>query len=212
MKQHGLFVLANALAGAAVALTGGDSRRLGQRYSRGHPLVGSSPPTGCHGGSCGGMAHYPVGDDIMYYSVFDVPEKPRKADGICYYIYFNIFFSGKGHGTMNQFVPQLMLGNSLTNSSGTCEPVSVACGVVECAIGVSRLGQFVLLLTWILTSGAPDYLPKWIQHDDWVFGSQYFFEINNTKTNNTHEGHAATGPFFPVSRDCARATSLSVAV
>ena len=44
---------------------------------------------------------------------FDVPELPKKQDDICFYIYFNIFFRGKGHGTMNQFVPQLMLGNSL---------------------------------------------------------------------------------------------------
>ena len=76
-------------------------------------------PTGCHGGLCGGMADYPVGKGgTQFYSEFDVPGKPEVQDGICYYIYFNIFFSGKGHGTMNQFVPQLMLGNSLTNSSG----------------------------------------------------------------------------------------------
>ena len=49
---------------------------------------------------------------------FVMPGKPAKTDGICFYIYFNIFFSGKGDGQMNQFVPQLMLGNSLTNSSG----------------------------------------------------------------------------------------------
>merc|ERR1719272_2621966 len=92
----------------------------------------------------------------------NVPGYPKKMDGITYFIYFNIFFSGKGHGRMNQFVPQLMLGNPLCNSSGP-----------------------------------PDYKPQWQNHRSWVFGSQYFMEINNTKTNKTAEGHAATGDLFP---------------
>ena len=62
-----------------------------------HPeLRAAAPPPpkkGCHGGSCGGMAHYPTGPGIAYEAVFDVPGKPQKTDGICYYIYFNIFFS-----------------------------------------------------------------------------------------------------------------------
>lgn len=107
------------------------------------------------------MAHYPVGHGIVYYSEMDVPGYPVKMDGITYFIYFNIFFSGKGHGRMNQFVPQLMLGNPLCNSTGP-----------------------------------PDYKPKWEEHKTWVFGSQYFMEINNTKTNKTAEGHAATGELF----------------
>lgn len=60
------------------------------------------PKKGCHGGSCGGMAHYPVSPGTVYEAVFDVPGKPAKSDGICFYIYFNIFFSGKGDGQMNQ--------------------------------------------------------------------------------------------------------------
>ena len=95
------------------------------------------------------------------YAEFDVPGKPKEQDGICFYIYFNIFFSGKGDGRMNQFVPQLMLGNSLTASSGP-----------------------------------PDYKPKWVQHKEWTFSSQYFMEINNTKTGNPAEGHAATGEAY----------------
>ena len=67
------------------------------------------PPGACQGGPCGGMADYPTAPGIVYEAVFDVPGLPVKSDGICYYIYFNIFFSGKGHGQMNQFVPQLML-------------------------------------------------------------------------------------------------------
>jgi len=64
------------------------------------------------------MAHYPTSPGIVYEATFDVPTLPAKQDGLCYYIYFNIFFPGKGQGKMNQFVPQLMLGNSLTASSG----------------------------------------------------------------------------------------------
>ena len=63
----------------------------------------SKPPAGaCQGGPCGGMAHYPTAPGIVYEAVFDVPGLPKKSDGICFYIYFNIFFSGKGHGKMNQ--------------------------------------------------------------------------------------------------------------
>lgn len=46
------------------------------------------------------------------------------------------------------------------------------------------------------STGPPDYKPKWEEHKTWVFGSQYFMEINNTKTNKTAEGHAATGELF----------------
>ena len=68
------------------------------RYTTGAPTTADS----CTGGPCGGMAHYPVGPGIVYEATFDVPEPPKRLDGICFYIYFNIFFSGKGRGTMNQ--------------------------------------------------------------------------------------------------------------
>ena len=57
-----------------------------------------------------GMAHYPVGNGngTVFYSEMNVPGYPKDLDGITYFIYFNIFFSGKGDGRMNQFVPQLM--------------------------------------------------------------------------------------------------------
>ena len=42
----------------------------------------------------------------------------------------------------------------------------------------------------------PLYKPKWEKHDTWVFGSQYFMEIYNHTSNNTAEGHAATGKLF----------------
>lgn len=69
------------------------------------------------------MAAYPVAPNgtgrTHFYSEFDVPEMPRKLDGITYYIYFNIFFDGtKPHGLMNQFVSQLILGEALDGSTG----------------------------------------------------------------------------------------------
>jgi hypothetical protein len=147
-----VLLLAASVTNAAAAVSASGRRPA---------LAPPPPPGGCHGGPCGGMAHYPVAPGIEYYAEFDVPGMPKKTDGICYYIYFNIFFSGKGHGLMNQFVPQLMLGNSLTGSSGP-----------------------------------PVYTPKWIHHDEWTFSSQYFMEINNTKSGNSREGHAATGDAY----------------
>lgn len=41
-----------------------------------------------------------------------------RIDGICYYIWTDIFFGDMSNGRMNQFVPQLILGNALDGSSG----------------------------------------------------------------------------------------------
>eukprot|EP01060_Flectonema_neradi_P002354 TRINITY_DN1143_c0_g2_i2.p1 TRINITY_DN1143_c0_g2~~TRINITY_DN1143_c0_g2_i2.p1 ORF type:complete len:297 (+),score=75.40 TRINITY_DN1143_c0_g2_i2:42-893(+) len=77
----------------------------------------------CAGGACCGMANYPVGNPTdgfnTFYAEFDVPGLPEKIDGITNFIYFNIFFdNGPPNGKMNQFVPQLMLGEPLDGSSG----------------------------------------------------------------------------------------------
>lgn len=56
----------------------------------------------------------------MYESVFDVPPIPDAFDAetMTYYDYFNIYWrANPDGGWMNQFVPQLMLGNALCNSS-----------------------------------------------------------------------------------------------
>merc|ERR1711879_514151 len=71
----------------------------------------------------GGMAHYPVAPNgtsrTKFYAEFDVPALPEKLDGICYYIYFNIFFGdSKPYGRMNQFPSQLILGEALDSSTG----------------------------------------------------------------------------------------------
>lgn len=47
-----------------------------------------------------------------------VPEPPVALDGITYYIWTDIFFGDASLGAMNQFVPQLVLGNALDGSSG----------------------------------------------------------------------------------------------
>lgn len=80
----------------------------------------------CKGSACCGMAHYPVGDPrrggaTQFSSVFSVPGLPEAVvdDSITDFIYFNIFFAGGApSGVMNQFVPQLMLGQPLCNSTG----------------------------------------------------------------------------------------------
>lgn len=47
-----------------------------------------------------------------------VPALPKRIDGITYYIWTDIFFGDMGYGRMNQFVPQLILGQALDGSSG----------------------------------------------------------------------------------------------
>ena len=93
----------------------------------------SSLPS-CSGGLCvgmhngpheGGPASYPSGSVETGFtrvsSTMSVPELPEKMDGICYYIWTDIFFGDMSQGRMNQFVPQLILGNALDGSSGPPE-------------------------------------------------------------------------------------------
>ena len=67
--------------------------------------LASAPPAGCTGGLCvgmhngpheGGASAYPVGNAASGYtdvrSTMTVPELPLKQDGICYYIWTDIFF------------------------------------------------------------------------------------------------------------------------
>ena len=75
----------------------------------------------CMDSLCAGMAHYPVGEDIKFFAEFDVPGLPTApVDGsTSAFIYFNIFFAdSKPNRRMNQFVPQHMLGDPLSSSSG----------------------------------------------------------------------------------------------
>ena len=79
----------------------------------------------CAENICGGGADYPV-DGTIFYSEFSVPGLPTnlsaRSEGT-YFIYTNIFFrnpprpAAGSYGIMNQFVPQLMLGNPLSGST-----------------------------------------------------------------------------------------------
>lgn len=61
---------------------------------------------------------------VSFSGTFNVPELPTLIDvtdpSFCHYIYFNIFFPNyqPQGGIYNQFVPQLLLGNALSSSSG----------------------------------------------------------------------------------------------
>jgi hypothetical protein len=105
-----------------------------QRRVRNHqdqPISDSSPPSSCVGGICIGMVHGPhEGGNASYpvawngkagttvHASMTVPGLPAKNDGITYYIWTDVFFGDASLGRMNQFVPQLMFGNVLDESSG----------------------------------------------------------------------------------------------
>ena len=83
-------------------------------------LVLTNPPPKCKGGVCSALVHYPV-SGTSHYAEFNVPNLPLEIAN-CYYIYYNIDWQPAGppavKNAMNQFVPQLMLGNALDSSSG----------------------------------------------------------------------------------------------
>ena len=77
----------------------------------------------------GGNASYPVSFDgstgTIVNSTMTVPDYPRQIDDITYYLWTDVFFGDGPGGMMNQFVPQLLLGDVLYGSSGppTYRPV-----------------------------------------------------------------------------------------
>ena len=80
--------------------------------------------TSCHAGAiCAGPGKmYPIGRQpgTIVHSRFVVPDIPKQYDSTqnTYYDYLNIFWRQQPTGGyMNQFVPQLMLGNALSNST-----------------------------------------------------------------------------------------------
>ena len=86
-----------------------------------HRHMSNNVADSCKGSACCGMAHYPVSPQTTFRATFDVPGLPTAEvdDSITDFIYFNIFFGGGPKaGLMNQFVPQLMLGQPLCNSTG----------------------------------------------------------------------------------------------
>jgi hypothetical protein len=101
--------------------------RGGGRSAPQPPLAARAAAT-CGGHLCSGYAEYPVADDGLgptrfsaRFTVPGLPLAPTPSDpDFCHYIYFNIFFPNYAPpgAVYNQFVPQLMLGNALSGSSG----------------------------------------------------------------------------------------------
>ena len=94
-------------------------------------LRAAAPPPGCAGGLCVGMhdgphesgpASYVAGNAssgfTSLYSTMRVPGLPKNLSGICYYLWSDIFMGDMSWGRMNQFVPQLILGDALDGSTG----------------------------------------------------------------------------------------------
>lgn len=76
--------------------------------------------------SSGPSNRYPI--SLSFYSEYNIPPLPKKffPNVQIYYIYFNMWFNPDGTKNDNQFVPQLMLGHALCNStnSGNYTPSS----------------------------------------------------------------------------------------
>jgi hypothetical protein len=74
----------------------------------------------CNGGFCSSLAHYPC-RGTSHYAEFNVPELPEEI-GPTFFVYYNIDWQAAGpsgsDARMNQFVPQLMLGTPLDDSTG----------------------------------------------------------------------------------------------
>ena len=89
-------------------------------------LAAPAPPPPCRAGLCAGPnARYPTAPSVVFYSEMTVPELPEDfgpKTPLTDYLYYNIVFDSAGAsakgGHFNQFVPQLMLGGCLTNSTG----------------------------------------------------------------------------------------------
>ena len=169
----------------------------GVRAPPGQQLLHGGGDDGCDAGFCAGATRcYPTTAGIVYYAEFDVPPLPATFDpsSMTDYIYFNIFFgygndldnpaypaclatdscSGDGHGRFNQFVPQLMLGSALCNSSNAAvDPAS-----------------------------NKTYSPYWCTFDRWHIGAQYFFALYPDPTNHSSasgfDARAATGELIAV--------------
>jgi hypothetical protein len=98
-------------------------RIVGNRWNP--TLRGGSAAGRCSAGAlCAGPSGqaYSIGRQTgpLLYSTFRVPPLPSsdRREETTYYDYFNIFWPrGPGGAYMNQFVPQLMLGNALANST-----------------------------------------------------------------------------------------------
>ena len=175
------------------------------RVRRPTASASTTPPT-CQASFCAGPGRcYPtVGTNsvVDWYAEFDIPPLPKTFDPstMTDYIYYNLFTGygkdtdnprypsclqkhggpgcvGDGHGRFNQFVPQLMLGTALCNSTNAkVDP----------------------------KTGLP-YSPRWCHLDKWAIGAQYFFatfacpgQPNNHSSACPFSSFAATGSLIDV--------------
>ena len=97
---------------AAAALRRGDAAPLAALAAE---AAAASPPPGCAGGLCVGMhggphengpAHYEAGSPATgftsLYSTQTVPALPLRQDGICYYLWTDLFMGDMSWGRMKQ--------------------------------------------------------------------------------------------------------------
>ena len=98
----------------------------------GRGVMPPAPPSSeCGGGLClgmhggpheGGPASYVVGNAstgfTSMHATMTVPGLPKKTDGLCFYIWTDMYFGHMSQGRMTQFVPQLLLGDCLSGSTG----------------------------------------------------------------------------------------------
>ena len=75
--------------------------------------------------------------ETNYYAEFNIPPLPSSfnPNQITFYIYFNMFFDGLGIDEYNQFVPQLMLGGCLCNSTESPDYKPIWCTFTDWYIG-----------------------------------------------------------------------------
>lgn len=82
----------------------------------------ASVESNCHPNLCSGPSKgwIPSSPNVSYYAEFTVPPLPKNfSSQQTYFIYYNIIFkSDSEYATNNQFVPQLMLGRPLCDSTG----------------------------------------------------------------------------------------------
>jgi hypothetical protein len=122
MARTAILFAALALAPSIATPSASLTRARGARAAS--PSAPSSAAA-CAENICGGGADVPV-DGTVFYAEMTTPGLPANASAIAegtYFIYTNIYFFDKpkppsgSYGVMNQFVPQLMLGNPLSGSS-----------------------------------------------------------------------------------------------
>jgi len=121
------FTLAAAVLGRCLSAYSSRHDSGGFEGAAGWPSeVAGPPPPPCRAGLCAGApGRFPTAPGIVFSSEYNIPKIPSAygpKTQLTDYLYFNIVFDSAEAqalgGHFNQFVPQLMLGSCLTNSTG----------------------------------------------------------------------------------------------